>query len=151
VRIAAYPDGWTYMTDAPRYLAPVYPFLLVTIAAVSGSRSRWRAVAVALLLACGVSVAAFRVGQLRMYVIKNAVAAPSGARSRGEIATVFHAVRALAPWPGVPPLYCDADALRRSIATMAGAGATASCDAVRFPALRARVDGSGALVGIVTP
>src|SRR5712691_2020060 len=42
LRVPAYSDGWNYMTDAARYLAPAYPFLLLAL--VLAARDARRAV-----------------------------------------------------------------------------------------------------------
>src|SRR5262249_983697 len=148
LRVPAYPDGWTYMTDATRYLAPAYPFILLALADTARRRGHRPAAAAALLLAvCGASVLAYRAGQVALYVTKNANAMPSGPVPRREIRTAFAAVRA-APRGATPVVYCDASALRRSIAMMAGAAAAVACDGRSEPVLRARAAADGTLLTI---
>ena len=156
LRVPAYPDGWTYMTDAPRYLAPAYPFIVLALADLANRSLRLgRGIAVCVLLVCGASTMAYRVGQLSNYAARNAAVLPSGPAPRRELRMVFDTVRRFAGLHGAPPRYCDPNPLRRSIAIMAGAAAASSCgesgadDTNGGPRLRARPGADGALLEIL--
>ncbi|MBI3403182.1 MAG: hypothetical protein HY048_17360 [Acidobacteria bacterium] len=128
VRVPAFDDGWTYATSAARYFVPTYPFLFLALAEATLRSQRTMALILATLLAAsGLTVAAYRSGELVMYFRKNANAHMSGSQARREFHAVFETVRQARAVGEV--LYCDTNFVRQAAAIIAGAAAPRRCDA----------------------